>query len=175
MAVWSARSAGFPSSILGKFRAGFHLLGGFSNPGKPISSHERIEVAGEHPIHVSHLKLGAMVLHQLVGLKRVGADLAAEADLRLSLVELPSLLPALGELMLVQTRAKDLHGHLAVFVLAALVLALHYNAGGERRDSHSRVGNVDVLAGMITGAVGLQAQVFGFDDDVYIVVCFWYH
>src|SRR5437870_12483679 len=118
MAVWSARRrvrrVGFPSSILGKFRAGFHLLGGFSNPGKQISSHERIEVAVEHPVHVSHLKLGAMVLHQLVGLKRVGADLAAEADPRLSLVELPSLFPALGELVLVQTRAKDLHGHLAV-------------------------------------------------------------
>src|SRR2546422_7380910 len=62
-----------------------------------------------------------MALRQPVGLKRVGADLAAEADLRLSLVELPSLFPALGELVLVQTRAKDLHGHLAVFILAALV------------------------------------------------------
>ena len=116
-----------------------------------------------------------MVLHQLVGLKRVGADLAAEADLRLSLVELPSLFPALGELMLVQTRAKDLHGHLAVFVLAALVLALHYNAGGEVRDSHSGVGNVDVLAAMTTGAEGVDAQVFGFDDDFNLVVNFRYH
>src|SRR2546426_9636263 len=105
-----------------------------------------------------------MVLHQPVGLKRVGADLAAEAALRLSLVELPSLFPALGELVLVQTRAKDLHGHLAVFVLAALVLALHSNAGGEVGDSHSGVGNVDVLAAMTTGAEGVDAQVFGFED-----------
>jgi len=44
------------------------------------------------------------------------------------------------------------HGQLAVAVLAALVLALHDDAGRDVRDTHCAAGLVDVLT---AGAAGL--------------------
>ena len=61
----------------------------------------------------------------------IGADLAAAvtgAHLRLPLLGDGGVLPLL--LRLVQAGAQDLHGPVAVLVLAALVLALHHRAGG---------------------------------------------
>ena len=45
-----------------------------------VGLHERIEVAVEHALDVAGLVLGPQVLHHLVRLQHVAADLAAEAD-----------------------------------------------------------------------------------------------
>src|SRR5689334_10529069 len=42
---------------------------------------EPVDVAVEHTIHVADLLLGPMVLHELVRMQHVAADLAAEGDL----------------------------------------------------------------------------------------------
>jgi hypothetical protein len=53
---------------------------------------------------------------------------------------------ALAHFMVVQAAAQALPGHVTVAVLAASVLALHHDAGGDVRQAHGRVGLVDVLA-----------------------------
>ena len=52
-----------------------------------------------------------------------------------------------------------------VAVLAATVLALGHDAGGQVGDTHRRVGLVDVLASGTAGAVGVNAQVGRVDLD----------
>jgi hypothetical protein len=46
-------------------------------------------------------------------------------------------------------------------VLAASVLALHHDAGGNVRQAHGRVGLVDVLAAGAAGAEGVGAHIAG--------------
>jgi hypothetical protein len=46
-------------------------------------------------------------------------------------------------------------------VLAAAVLALHHDAGGDVRQAHGRIGLVDVLAARAAGAEGVGAHVGG--------------
>ena len=50
-------------------------------------------------------------------------------------------------------------------MLAATVLALGHDAGGQVGDTHRRVGLVDVLASGTAGAVGVNAQVGRVDLD----------
>src|SRR5690349_7080341 len=63
--------------------------------------HELVEVAVEHAAGVGGLHAGAQVLHYLVGLQHVGADLVAPADVGLSGLVGGSLLLALLHLQLV--------------------------------------------------------------------------
>ena len=52
----------------------------------------------------------------------------------------------------VQPRAQQLHGQLAILVLAALGLALHHDAAGKVREAHRRLDLVDVLPAGAAGA-----------------------
>src|ERR1700722_2828510 len=104
------------------------------SPRHQIITNEGIEIAVQYPVHIPHLKFCPMVLDQPVGLQRVGADLAAKADVALGLIHLARFSFALLDLGLVQARAQPFHGKLAVLVLAAFVLALHDNPGGQVRD-----------------------------------------
>src|SRR5262245_29111215 len=97
--------------------------------GEQKRADEGIEVAVEHAVDVPDLHTRAVVLDHPVGLQHVGADLAAEVDLHLlAFLRLPLLL-LLAQGLLVETGAQDLHRHVAVPVLAALVLTLHDDAG----------------------------------------------
>src|SRR5262249_19039411 len=76
--------------------------------------------------------VGQAVLREVVGTDAFAA--VAAADLLLALGGARGLLRAL--LLLVQPRAQQLHGALAVLVLAALVLAGDDHAGRQVRDAH---------------------------------------
>ena len=56
---------------------------------------------------------------------------------------------------------QDLHGLLFVLVLAAVVLALGHDAGGQVGDAHSRLGLVHVLPPRTTGPEDINAQFIG--------------
>src|SRR5262245_66672530 len=79
-------------------------------PGRPAAEralrqpgfHERVEVAVEHGAGIGGLHAGAQVLHHLVGLQNVGADLVAPADVGLGRLLGGSLLLALLHLELVE-------------------------------------------------------------------------
>ena len=62
-----------------------------------------------------------------------------------------------------------------VAVLAATVLALGHDAGGQVGDTHRRVGLVDVLASGTAGAVGVNAQVGRVDLDGLRLIGFGQH
>ena len=96
-----------------------------------VGADKRVDVTIEYLLHVAPFDLGAVVLNQLIGLHHVGANLAAEADFGLRGVELAHRRPALLEFLLVELRFQNLHGDLAILVLAALVLALHHDAAGQ--------------------------------------------
>src|SRR3954451_11867731 len=70
---------------------------------------QAVEVPVEHRLHVAGLVPGAFVLHELVRLHRVRADLTPEVDAALlprQLLELRALVLAL---LLGQARCQDLH------------------------------------------------------------------
>ena len=91
---------------------------------------------------------------------------------RLGLVELAQGGLALLDFQLVELRLEDSHGHFAVLVLAALVLALHDDAGRKVRDADGGFHFVDVLAAMAAGAESVDAHIFGPDDDLDAIVDF---
>src|SRR6202043_2021393 len=105
-------------------------------PEQQVSANKWGEVAVEDFLDVAALEFGAVVLDQLVGLKGVGADLAAEADFGLGGVELAELFAALFDLTFVNLRLEQLHGDFAIFVLAALALALDNDSGRAMRDAN---------------------------------------
>src|SRR5437588_10853296 len=70
---------------------------------------ERIEVSVQDCLHVPCLVPGALVLDQLVGRQRIGADLAPERDVALLAGQRLHLLAALLALTLCEPRGEDLH------------------------------------------------------------------
>src|ERR1700674_597789 len=135
-------------------------------------ANEGIEVAIENFLDVAALDLGAVVFYELVRLEGVRADLASEADFGLGGVELAQVVAALVQLEFVKLRLENLHGDFAIFVLAAFVLALDDDAGGQLGDADGGFDFVDVLAAVAASAECVNAQVFGLDDDFDLVVNF---
>src|SRR5215813_2438611 len=107
---------------------------------------EGFEVPVHHPVDVPDLELRPVVLHHAVGVHHVRADLAAEGDVLLGRLHRVELLPALLHLEIVEARLEDLHGHLAVADLAALVLAGDDDPRRDVGDAYGGIGDVDVLA-----------------------------
>src|SRR5215218_9279824 len=128
-----------------------------------VSVDKSVEVAVEHAIHVRRLLARTVVLYELVGVEYVRPDLRAPLDLGLLPALRCDLLLPLLAFELEEPRTQHAHGHLAVLVLAALVLALGYDARREVRDPDRRVGLVDVLAAGSRGPVGIHLEVFLLD------------
>src|SRR5512136_2093858 len=84
------RISGVPADL----RRGGALLAGGAAPVEERLD-QTVEIAVEDGLHVPGLEPGALVLHQLVGLERVRADLAPEVDATLLSRELLQLGPAL--------------------------------------------------------------------------------
>ena len=104
-------------------------------------------------------------LREVVGayalVAHAGADLAAALGgdgLRL-----------LAGLRLVEPRGEYLHGPVAVFVLAALVLALDHRAGGDVRYADGALRLVDVLAARAGRAEGVYLEVGGVYLELHLV------
>ena len=66
----------------------------------------------------------------------------------------------------------DFHGQFAILVLAAFVLALHDDAGGQVRDAHRGFHLVHVLAARAAGAEGVDAHFLGLHDNLDSIVNF---
>ena len=107
-----------------------------------IISQEGINASVEHGIHVSALGTGAVILHQTIGLKRIGAYLTAECYGILSGIIGLSCSITLTLLQSIQTGLEHAHGAFSVALLGTLVLTLRHNTGGNVRDAHGRLGLV---------------------------------
>src|SRR5207237_5651976 len=90
------------------------LLRALARALREVGVDELGEVAVEDALHVADLVARPQILDELVRLQDVRADLAAESDvLLLPLDALHFLLPLL-DLELIEPRAQQLHGHVAV-------------------------------------------------------------
>src|ERR1051326_3436940 len=130
----------------------------------------RVEVAFQYSIDVAHGELAAQVLHQPVRGEHVGADLAAKFVFELGVFGLARLLAFLLQFEIVEPHAELFHGAIAILVLRALILALHYDSGRVVHDAHCRIGHIDVLAAGPAGTEGIDAQIFRADIDLDFVV-----
>src|SRR5450631_1107881 len=120
---------------------------------------EGVELAVHDGLYVAGLFASAEVLHHLVRLENVGANLAAETDLALFSVVLFHLGALLVELEFVEAGLEHIHRGGAVLDLRALVLAGDDEAARDVGDAHGGVGGVDALAARTAGAVDVDADV----------------
>ena len=113
-----------------------------------------------------------MVLGQRIWHEHIRADLTAPGDLRLVALDVLDFIEMLTFLDLEQLRLEHGHRHLAVLVLAALVLAGHHDAGGDVGQTHGGGGFIDMLAAGAGRAEHIHFDVFGTDVDLDGVVEF---
>src|SRR5436309_793505 len=92
-------------------------------------ANERVEVAIHHTLNVTGLVAGTQVLHHLVRLKDVAANLIAEGDVAFLAVVFLQRRPLLVLLLLEEPGFQHLDRQFPVLVLTALALALHDDAG----------------------------------------------
>src|SRR3989449_5546726 len=85
-----------------------------------VGPDQPVEVAVHHRLDVADLEPRPVVLDELVGMKRVRADLTAEGDLLLLAGELVELLALLLLRQLVEPRFENSHRRVAVAKLRAL-------------------------------------------------------
>src|ERR1043165_765700 len=90
-----------------------------------VALDEHVDVAVENAVDVADLLLRPVILHHLVRMQDVAADLAAEADLLLDAADLRQLRLVLLHLDVVKARLQHAHRRVAVAVLRPLVLARH--------------------------------------------------
>src|ERR1700683_2398259 len=74
--------------------------------------------------------------------------------------------------MLIEARAEDLHGQVAILVLGSFVLALNDDARGQVSEADCGFDFVDVLSAVAAGAESVDAKVFRLDDDFDAIVNF---
>src|SRR5580658_6075203 len=122
-------------------------------PGPEPRRDELVDLAVEDALRVARAVARAQVLHHLVGLEHVAADLAPPADLALLAVEALHLAALLVQPLLVEARLEYRHRARAVLDLRALVLADDDDAGRDVRDAHGRVRGVHPLPALARGAV----------------------
>jgi murein DD-endopeptidase MepM/ murein hydrolase activator NlpD len=132
--------------------------------------HELVEVAVEHRPGVRGRHAGAQVLHHLVGLQHVGADLVAPADVGLGGLIGDGLFLALLELALVEPRAQHLPRRRPVLVLRALGLDHDRKPGRDVGETDRRFGLVDVLTAGAARAhrIGAHVGLLDVDDDAVV-------
>src|SRR5712692_5230315 len=150
-------------------------LGGAARPilaphAEQVGLDELIEISVEHRIGVPALHAGAHVLHHAVGREHVVADLRPEGDVRLGRFHLVALRLLLAQLQLVDPRAQHLPGHVAVLVLAALVLHRDHDTRGQVGQTNGRVRLVHLLSAGARAAEGVGAHVRRVDHHLDVLV-----
>ena len=137
-----------------------------------VGADEGVQVAIEDFLDIAALDFSAVVFDELVGLHRVGTNLAAETDFGFGGVEFVERVASFFQFELVELRAQNFHGDFAVLVLATFVLALHHDVRGQVRQPDRAGRFVDVLAAVAAGAESVNAQVVGLDVDFDAIVDF---
>ena len=90
----------------------------------------------------------------------------APAHVGLGVFQLLLCFLLLAQLEVIQSAAQPLPRYIAVAVLAASVLALHHDAGGDVRQAHGRVCLVNVLTTRAAGTEGVHAHIGWVDLDL---------
>src|SRR5215218_4474208 len=114
-------------------------------PPLEVGLHEGVEVTVEHALHVAGFVLGAQVLHHLVRLQDVAADLAPEADALLLAADAVELVFTRLALEIGEPHLEHRHRLRTVLQLGPLDLARHDDAGRHVGEADRRRRLVDVL------------------------------
>src|SRR5438477_8671315 len=125
-----------------------------------LAIHDGIELVDSEPDPV----IGEPVLREVIGSDLLAA--IARLDHRSALFRQCFLL--LLHLNLVQASPQHAHALFPVLNLRFLVLATHHRVGWNVRDPYRRIGGIHRLPTWAGGAERIDAQVLGFDLDVYI-------
>ena len=116
-----------------------------------------------------------MILHHLIRMEHVRADLRAPGDFLLFSISFFLLRGALGHLSFVQTTLQHLHRGRTIFDLRALILTLHHDPASHVRDAHRRIRRVDSLPALTAGAKHIDTNICFFYFDINIVLNFRNH
>src|SRR3954468_3386867 len=135
-----------------------------------LGLHEGVEIAVEDSTRVARLVVRAEVLNHLVWVQHVASDLVAPTGLDVLALQLPDLLLLLLERSLEEPRLQHLDRHLLVLGLAAFVLALGDDPGGQMRQPACRVGLVDVLAAGSLGPKRIHADLIPVELDLDVIL-----
>src|SRR5258706_13693131 len=140
---------------------------GLAGARREVGLDEAVQLAVEIAGGVALLRAGAVILNQVVGVDRHCADLVAEVRLHMGALQPRRLALALLDLQLVEPRLEDTQRNLAVLDLRALVLAGDDDARRLVAHAHRRVGLVDVLAALASGAEGIHLDVVRANGDLH--------
>ena len=129
---------------------------------------EGVEVAVHHALHVGGFLLGAQILHHLVWMEHVIADLVAPGSFHDIAADVCNLGGALFLGNYQQLGHQQGHGLFFVLQLGALLGAAHGQACWDVQDAHGRLHLVDVLAAGTARAAGGDLQVFVGDVELHL-------
>ena len=127
---------------------------------------ERIQIPIHDPLCIGGLMSGPVVFHLIVGMEDIRADLAAEGDLALLVLQMVELLALLLPVVMEQPGAQNPHRMIPIAELGPFRLGLDHDTGRNVRDPYRRIGLVDVLAACTAGAEGIDSEILIADLDV---------
>ena len=110
-----------------------------------------VKVAIQHTLRIADFHIGAQIFNAAL-VENIRPDLVAPADVGFGVFNRLFFGVALVQLKVIQRTLQHIHRFFAVAVLASVVLALHHDIGGQMRNTHGRIGLVNVLAARATEA-----------------------
>src|SRR3990172_11393323 len=141
-------------------------LGGSTEGGFLVGAEEGGEVAVKDGFGVAGLEAGAVVLHHLVGVEYVGADLVAPTGRDVLALEARLLLGLALHFELQEAGFEDLERQVLVAALGALVLTADGDAGRDVGDADGGGVLLYVLATVTAGAEDVYAEIVGAEVDL---------
>ena len=109
--------------------------------------------------------IGDPSLREIIGADPLTAVAAAHLTPALRCCGACLLLP----FHLIQTGTQDFHGFIFIFILAALVLALHHKSRREMSDADGRLRLVDMLSACTGRTIGIDLQILGINGALHIL------
>src|SRR5262245_39441634 len=107
---------------------------------------KRIQIAVQHPIHITDFNFGSVILDKSIRLEHIGPDLTAPRNVELTVLNRLGFGLLLLHFDFEQPRSQNLHADVFILMLRPLVLTLDDDARGKMRDADSRIRCIDVLA-----------------------------
>ena len=133
---------------------------------------EWLQIAVEDALRVACFDVRPDILHHLVGVKDVAADLLPEVRACGSPFEFRFLLLVFRAFFLEELAPQHLHRVLAVLDLAAFALAADDRPRRDMGDAHRAFGLIHVLAARPPAAERVDPEFFGVDGDLPAVADF---
>src|SRR5262249_35843876 len=124
----------------------------------------------QNSVRVPNFYTSTVIFYHAIRMKNIGTNLTAPSDILFSFMEIFHLFLLFLHLKFVKTRTQNFHRSRAVLMLRAFVLTGDNDAGWQMRQSHSRVGFIDMLPACAPRPIGVDAQIFWSDVNLNRIV-----